>query len=70
MLKDATVFVDAVRDTFDARACADDTDQGIVACPTREYTPGAFVNTRAVDWALFFWYVVKSEAAPRMIGIY
>jgi hypothetical protein len=42
----------------------------MIACPTREKTPGAFVNTGLVDWALFFWKFVKSEAAPRMIGIY
>jgi hypothetical protein len=44
MLKDATVREDAVRDTLDASASEEEIEYGIVACPTREYTPGAPVK--------------------------
>jgi hypothetical protein len=65
-LKDAAVLLDAVSETFEASTCVEVIDGSVGSCPTREYLQLAGVFA----WALFFWKTVKSDAAPRMIGIY
>ena len=65
-MNEATVLEDARRDTRDASDSADVIDMCAGSWPTREY----FHVVYAFACALFLWKVVKSDAAPRIIGIY